>query len=551
MSRVSPEPHDQESKQLKPHSPKKLRSSSAILEEKLNPPLKIALISWNMANGNGSNEDLEGIIETIKMQNGEDIPDIIVVATQEEGRNVGKEYLCDQINAEFDGLYNKTAHSFTTMTKPGAFGRVSLTVLSQPKFGKAELTWREVQVLNKGGIGCEISINGHHFSFSGMHLDSKQDNLKVKTVVAMIAELEGEKNSNNYINYHSMEKSSTELDIIMGDLNHRYVRADNETLYDPSGNSDHGNPDYMTSAARYIDALGFTPARDENETEGLQAANTYHKDQTNEYVASKKVRVEGATKSPCLQMGTLDRILISGSANITPVSVVESKASDHLPIICTITTSRVPTDFQRTRDWVIRKIENYASEKVLKILKSLEDNPNDKLHLEIVFNYYKYVRDLTLQAEEFRLRKERGGMQYAVLMGGTGSESELNYRETIHQSLANSYSELEEFKNDAENKQGLVQQMIENGNNVFQNKQYLINSDKLIDLALVKPKADKENRSFLDESYKKADKVIIEIGKAIQKAQLLEPNKIETQNKKWFADDIKPPTTNLRSSRQY
>jgi len=438
-------------------------SSTAMITESLpvSPPpkpLRIALISWNMANKYGGNAD--AIFAEMKKEGGDNLPDIIVIAGQEEGRDKAKSLGSQVLRiAGNDYVLNKE-NLYGTFTD-GAFGRVSLTVLSR-KGTNPTITSETVKRKNKGGIGFILTGEHYQFSVSGMHFDSNEDSLKVNEAKNMVEKLEG-LNSEGYVSFDTMMNRSTDVDIMMGDLNHRHVQLDDKTHYDPLG------PQFKSSAARYVDGLAYQPIPFVGESEKTLAPNTY--DKSKDKLASG--RDDGVTGQHCYSEGTLDRMLVSGKLiTQTPVTVLESAnlgkknipLSDHKPIVATVTLSKESkNDFLRTQDWVIRKIENYASQEVIDSLADLkEDNPDDQKHLELVFNYYANVRSLILLAEEFRLTAPKNEKGYRALMGG---ESSLKARESFEISLAN-----------GADKPGLVQKMLIEGNKVFADQNYFSNN---------------------------------------------------------------------------
>lgn len=475
-------------------------------EEKGHPPLKVALISWNMANKYGG--DIETLFSeiTAKNENGTThAPDIVLIAGQEEGRNP-KQTLGTQIFGELNKKsqdYSQDEKWFDTKTKiHESGGRVSLTVISKKELG-AKIDWvTPVQMglpgfMNKGGIGCHITVKDHHFSVSGMHLDSNKDHLKVHAANAMIEKLEGfqsgakDRNDIHYLSFDMMKKNSTDFDVMMGDLNHRHVKT-NSQHYDPV------SPEHFKeSAARYFDALAFTPTQFTEEKSGQLAPNTYKKQKKGKELA--KGRYAGDTGEPCYAEGTLDRFVtsISGeTAKVNHAVVVETKLinnkpiSDHKPIVTTIDIAKgAQSEFDRTREWVLRKIENYASQTVKDQLRELKaDNETDQKHLEIVFNYYMNIRSLVLLAEEYRTTKNDVG--YKALMGthSTG----LGQRETLETSLGldRTLEALDNKNQPFQDKDGLIQKMIAQGNNLFKDKNYLTDDKALKNLEELKPKVE-------------------------------------------------------------
>ncbi len=451
-------------------------SSTAVIAQTIRAQkeISIAMISWNMENKYGG--DTDELLKKITV-NGR-APDIIVIAGQEEARPGSDEknnpqLLGGVLKSKLDQYqsipYIKTEKSYDTRTKLLEPGRVSLTILSKsdliptPKIDWEIYQGEGLKGSNKGGVACHMTMGDQKFSFSGMHLDSNYDHLKVEAASAMVKQLEGFKEK-DYLTYEMIKNRSTNVDIMMGDLNHRHVQVKKngmEEHYDPLG------PDnFDKSAARYVTALDFKPVNFEEKTDKGLAPNTYNKAKDKEghlIIPNKKnKRCDGATKECCYAEGTLDRVLVSGEVTPTPVVVVPSSKSDHLPIVSTmIIKNKVQTDFDRTKEWVIRKIKNYTSNEVINTLNTIEDNESGKKHLETVFNYYMNVRNLVLQAEKVRLEprlkkseKERACKEYKALMGSDN----LACREPFTESIA---------------RPGLVQRMIDTGNNVFKNTGYL------------------------------------------------------------------------------
>lgn len=436
------------------------------------PPLTVAMISWNMANRYGG--DIYKLIRAMRSERG-DLPDIIVIAGQEEGRDEQLS-LGTQLKIKLGdhrAIYNQSSASFTTRTKPTEPGRVSLTVLSRNTVPPPQIRFETyqgvgVKASNKGGVGCHMTVGDKKLTFAGMHFDSNYDDCKIQAANAMVKKLEGFTDTNKYLSYEMMKANSADVDVMMGDFNYRHVKSGSSGKhYDPVSREN-----FNSSSARGLTGFGFSPVPPQKVNEEGLAPNTYNKakDKGHLLISSNKKhkRCDGRTREPCFAEGNLDVIsrTATSQATLTPVLVVDTdeKLSDHQPVVSIMTLeSEEQTDFERTKKWVSRKIKPYASEEVIATLMDFEDDAVGQSRLEAVYNYYMNIRNLVIQAELFGLHPQRGSKEYEVcrVLMGERTDASLDDRESFQASIAG-YN--------TTNRGGLVQEMIREGNRAFGSK---------------------------------------------------------------------------------
>lgn len=466
-----PPPADSKTQHPLQHS-----STAAIMQHTTDPPpppplpLTVAMISWNMANRYGG--DVSKLIAAIRSEDGS-LPDIVVIAGQEEGRDQALS-LGTQLKTKLEdnrALYDQKSASFKTRTKLTEPGRVSLTVLSRntiippPEIKFETYQGTGIQASNKGGVGCHMIVGDIRLTFAGMHFDSNYDDRKIEAANAMVKKLEGFTDTEKYLSYERMKANSTDVDAMMGDFNYRHVQSGNSGKpYDPVGRKN-----FNSSSARGLTGFGFAPVPPQKENEEGLAPNTYNKakDKGDLLIPlnEKHERCDGRTREPCFAKGNLDVISATATsqATLTPVLVIDTdeKTSDHKPVVSIMTLEGAKqTDFERTKKWVSRKIELYASKEVIATLMEFKDDAVGQKHLEAVYNYYMNIRNLVIQAELSGLHPQRDSDDYKVckaLMGERSDES-LDSRELFQKSIAGD-----------KDHPGLVQKMIQAGNQAFGN----------------------------------------------------------------------------------
>ncbi len=468
-------------------------STADIMQQTSAPTLTVTMISWNMENLYGG--DINRLIDNIRIkyvkthdvhfEKKDPWPDIIVIAGQEEGRDQEKS-LGTQLTTEFERYhqrhYNQAFASFDTQTKPGKLGRVSLTVLSCTK-PPPEISFVTYQGenSNKGGVGCHMKVGDKTLTFSGMHLDSKHDYRKIQEANGMVKKLEGFTGKAKYLGYEIMKANSTDIDVMMGDFNYRHVKlleekkAQDKDHYDPADCEN-----FNSSSARGLTGFGFAPLPPNERDEDGFTKKTYNKSTKDGDSQIAKKRCDGRTKEPCFAEGALDVISATATeqATITPVIVVDTDKndkgkdiSDHKPVISVMELkSNNQSDFKRTQAWVSRKIKPYASGDVIKTLMALEDNPVGQRRLEAVYNYYMNIRNLVIQTEIIELHAKRSTDEDKVCEALMGKKP-LDTRESF-----------QAFIDGDSSTPGIVQQMIEEGDNAFGNMASLMKKETLPNL---------------------------------------------------------------------
>lgn len=370
--------------------------------------LRVITISWNMANKEPTQEDVQKILDTYPADT---IADLIVVSCQEETR-VRKNGLASKLidSVKFTGTlgeHNRKAHNTFT---GGSFGQASLTVLSNlsPTIQFNEYWDPKSSLSNKGGITANISIsNCTPVNVANFHLESKKDDRKAVELMELWKKVH---------HIDRIDKTYSDLTkiagptFLMGDGNWRDIAVRHQL-------------DSHTTASPYDDSY-YNPARILALCGGTgpnHGISTYSGDNGTAVATplTGKIddsRIVGKTNARYMKTGTLDFVSEVGNATCENkvVSTISTPGIDHAPVIAQPTPTSNLSEFERTKKFVVDTIRGLAVmlptnlkalyETQLSDLKMLSDTRENREALTHAFNFYtKVLSNYAMPSEVARM----------------------------------------------------------------------------------------------------------------------------------------------------
>ena len=371
-------------------------------------PLRVAYITWNLANKTPREDEVKTIIASA----GDMIVDAIVIVEQEAPR--ASEYsLAGKIAYELEknstGRQPKTPkealeglnghrNKFNTRTKPLEPGAVANTVLSHHPIQVSSGVYIDPSNSNKGGCYQTVNIAGQSFQTAGVHLESYASSKRMDELAELIAAMQP-----IVTKYADLVDMATTPMIIGGDLNYRDLLEQDEKgemfAIDPMKSHKkpmqhfqlHGLQEAQLHE-RAVGELTYAGKRTHHESISLTADKKRHGDAT---------------------QGKLDRVFTrGGTVKVKFEQIIEgTRTSDHKPVIAITEIPRITNEFLAVKHFVSNMMDSLtivpeykqSMDILRKVIEDLQDTPDSKSILLNICHHLERFKATLIELEKSRM----------------------------------------------------------------------------------------------------------------------------------------------------
>lgn len=374
-------------------------------------PLRVAYITWNVANETPTRKDIQRI-----MEESEGEVDLIILSEQEGPRSTtgslaaqmacelkGKKENDKEVIKAFKGHHRVKYETFT-----GGRGCVASTVLSNHPIQVKSGVYQDTANKNKGGVYQSIQIGGRFVKTASVHLESFDENMRVAESLALFSKMQ-----TPVKNYETLVQRAKEGVIFGGDLNCRHVirrenkgdKKDDVKVYNPT--------DDPQERMRYFRWSGLREAEAKKQGDNDDELMTYR---------STKAKADPNREDPKrpgnLMRGDLDRAFVANVVTHLRTIIDDIETSDHKPVVYKFEIPPVTNDFEAAKAFVLGTVEHLFDSVLCRdldngdglkkglqdLIKGLsEDSAHNKDQLVSVFQECEALRQQYLVIEKQRL----------------------------------------------------------------------------------------------------------------------------------------------------
>lgn len=310
--------------------------------------LKVATVTWNMANREPSDDDIQLIMEKLREMDA----DVVIVATQEE-RRLEQQTLACKLNESLGFEVTESRHAYNTMTT--GFGRVAACVLARSgitveclgvdKFAHAAIPGKYP---NKGGVTLrfECKESGQpavRINAACVHLDSYDEQARLQEMQILMAKLSG--TSDGFVDWKTFEHHAADLTIAAGDFNYRIERAGaGKFTNTPRALTYVQTSRCLVDAAPELDANVTYCGKNQSVASPLFETHDARTEDTHRTVVG-----DGQDATVSCKGGRLDRVHFDNGREVKHVIVERTCTSDHKPVVAMTTVLPAENSFKRAR----------------------------------------------------------------------------------------------------------------------------------------------------------------------------------------------------------